>query len=421
MMQKFDTDEFFSLARELEKHHTIFDRLWAMGKPVYTKDIPTAAVYFDKVGESIDFKINPEFWSKLTDVEKQFVISHECLHVILYHGFRINQLQGELLKIANLALDIVVNHSLVDKFGFDRYEIDPKNKYCWVDTIFKDNPPASDQYYEFYYNLLDKLTAAGGQGLSNVGGATGEALDSHDGLESFNTPEFEEKVKEMVSPEDIGSLSDFIEKQTQDIESQAQWAGCSPGSTFVKANVGKVKPKKKWETVIKKWASKYIKDNDVEQWARRNRRLTFMPDDFMIPSDQEVEAFEKDRIQVWFFQDTSGSCSGFVDRFFRAAKSLPTDRFDIKMHCFDTRVFETTLESGDLYGFGGTSFECIERYIQNYITKHNLSYPKAVFIITDGYGDYVHPKYPERWYWFIQGSAYLVPKASHHFNLRDFE
>lgn len=420
-MEKFDHDEFIALARELEKHHSIFDRLWVLGKPVFTESIPTAAVYFDKVGECIDFKINPSFWSKLSDAEKQFVICHECLHVILYHGFRINELKGGELQIANKALDIVVNHALVDKFGFKREEVDPENKYCWVDTVFKDNPPESGKYYEFYYNLLEKIKEESGGGNSPGQSGSGEILDDHDGLSSFNTPEFEDKIKEIISSDELGSLSDFVEAETKDIESKCQQAGCSPGNTFVTVNVGKVKAKKKWETVIKKWASKYMKDNEVEQWARLNRRLTFMANDFLLPSDQEVEEFEKDRIQVWFFQDTSGSCSGFVDRFFRAAKSLPLDRFDVKMHCFDTRVFETTLDSGKLYGFGGTSFNCIEAYIQSYIKKHNLPYPKAVFVITDGYGDHVHPQDPKVWHWFIQGSPYLVPPQSKHYNLRDFE
>ena len=411
-MYSLSSEEFLSLSRALMQHHAIFDRLWSMGRPVFTEEIPTAAVYFDKVGETIEFKINPEFWKTLDDVQKQFVISHECLHVILYHGIRINQLKSDDIKIANLALDIIVNHSLVDRFGFKREEIDPTNKYCWVDTVFKDSPPEAGKYYEYYYNLLEKNPES--TGCSTV--------DMHDGLSSFNTPEFEDKLKELASPDELESLSDFVESQTKDIEGECQKAGCNPGNTFILADVGNVKHKKKWETVIKKWAAKFIKDDDIEQWARRNRRLTFMPNDFMIPSDQEVEAFEKDRIQVWFFQDTSGSCSGFVNRFFKAAKSLPPERFDIKMHCFDTRVFETTLESKKLYGFGGTSFSCLENYIQSYIKKHGLNYPKAIFVITDGYGDRINPQLPDRWYWFLSTKyTGCIPKECKILSLSDFE
>lgn len=415
-MYSIESEEFLALSRALMRHHAIFDRMWSMGKPVFTTEIATAAVYFDKLGETIDFQINPDFWQTLNDVQKEFVISHECLHVILYHGIRASELNAEEMKIANLAFDIVVNHALIDKFDFSREEVDPENKYCWVDTVFIENPPETGKYFEYYYNLLEKNPS--GIAPSMLGDST---LDSHDGLTSFNGSEFEDKLKEMASVEELESLSNFVESQTQDIQNECKQAGCNPGNTFIHVKMGKVKAKKKWETVIKRWASKYMKDDDVEQWARRNRRLVFMPDDFMIPSDQEVEAFEKDRIQVWFFQDTSGSCSGFVDRFFKAAKSLPAERFDVKMHCFDTRVYETTLASGNLYGFGGTTFSCIEHYIQSYIKRHNLSYPKAIFVITDGYGDNVYPEKPERWYWFIQGSMYLLPPKSNKFNLRDFE
>lgn len=415
-MSTINSEEMLALSRALMQHHAIFDRLWLMGKPKFTDEIPTAAVYFDKVGESIDFKINPDFWATLTDVQKHFVISHECLHVILYHGFRINALPKSQLNIANIALDIVVNHALVDRFGFNRSEIDPSNKYLWVDTVFKTNPPEADKYYEYYFNLLEKNPEL-------VEDASDESsLDCHDGLSSFNTPEFEDKLKESSTLEELESLSGFIEKEIKDIEKDIKEAGCSPGNTFVTANVGQVKAKRKWETVIKKWASKYIKENEVEQWARRNRRLTFMPNDFLIPSDQEVEEFENDRIQVWFFQDTSGSCSGFIDRFFKAAKSLPKDKFDVKMHCFDTMVYETTLDSGKLYGFGGTSFSCLERYIQNYIKEHNVSYPKAIFCITDGYGDIIKPEKIDRWYWFLStNSTYCLPPGSKIFSLKDYE
>lgn len=446
----FDAEEFFQFSRELEKHHAIFDKMWALGRPCFSTKLETAGVYFDKVGECIDFVINPDFWKTLSFEQKQFVISHECLHVILYHGFRTNKLPKEQKEIANLALDIIVNHSLISKFGFSRKVIDPDNKLCWVDSVFKKNPPPPGKYYEYYFNLLMKELQpqpSSGSGKGNPGSGSNQdgqgqpdkngqpspgdsgnvnkdmkPLDDHDGLESFNNKEFDEKMKEIASAEDADTLKDFVENHTQDLKKQIKAeAGVEAGNIWVLAKVGKVKPKKKWETVIKKWASKFTKDNDIEQWAHLSRRLVFMPPDFMIPSDRELDSFEKDRIQVWFFQDTSGSCSGFIDRFFGAAMSLPVERFDVKMHCFDTRVYETTLESKELHGFGGTSFACIEKYIQSYMKKHNRKYPKAVFVITDGYGDKVTPEKAEVWHWFIDGSKSLVPDKSNSYNLKDFE
>lgn len=414
MNATLSSEDFLEIAKNLQIHHAIFDRFWSISRPNFTEDIPTAAVYFDKIGETIDFKINPTFWESLSLTQKQFVISHECLHTILYHGLRINNLKNNELSKANMALDIIVNHSLVNNFSFLREEVDSSNKYCWLDTVFKDKLPEPNKYYEYYFNLL-KETSPEELNISL------ELVDSHDGLDSFNTPEFENKMTDGLNSEDLNALSNFIKNQSGDLEDQAKNAGCNPGSTFMQANIAKVKVKRKWETVIKNWASKYIKDRDLEQWSRKNRRFVTLTNDFLLPTEQEVEDYENDKIEVWFFQDTSGSCYHFANRFFAAAKSLPPDRFNVKMHCFDTSVYETDLKSGKLYGFGGTTFSCIENYIKNYIEKHKVAYPKAIFVITDGYGNNVYPVKPQNWYWFIDGSPYLVPKKSHHFNLKEYE
>jgi hypothetical protein len=143
-----------------------------------------------------------------------------------------------------------------------------------------------------------------------------------------------------------------------------------------------------------------------------------------LPSEMEIEEKEdvKKRIKVMFFQDTSGSCIHLAERFFKAAKSLPTERFDIEMFCFDTQVYKTSLTSGKLYGFGGTSFSILERYIINQCKGDMRKYPKAVFVITDGYGDCIDPKYPKRWYWFLDPYyTNCIPKKCNTFNLSDFE
>ena len=83
---------------------------------------------------------------------------------------------------------------------------------------------------------------------------------------------------------------------------------------------------------------------------------------------------------------------------------------------FDTKVYETTIESRRLYGFGGTSFDIIEDYIQSYIKKNNLKYPEAVFVITDGCGNSVNPQIPKNWYWFLSKNYITyIPKESNKF------
>lgn len=93
------------------------------------------------------------------------------------------------------------------------------------------------------------------------------------------------------------------------------------------------------------------------------------------------------------------------------------------MFCFDTRVYETSLKTGKLYGFGGTSFYIIEDHIQKLIIEENIKYPKAVFIITDGWGSHVKPEQPDKWYWFIThpGSDSYIPEKSNIYKLENYE
>lgn len=445
-------DEFLELSRELQKHHAIFHKFWKLGSPIYNDKIKTAAVEFDKLGECINFYINKEFWKTQTSDQKQFIIAHECLHVLLYHGIRASLLKDKQSRdLANIAMDLVVNHTLEDNFGFIRKDIDPKNKYCWVDTVFAGQNVPSGKSFEYYFNLLQKNPPSSqggksdksqGSGNSNQSGNSGnnkdkgdkpesdsqgtggnQLVDDHEMLESFNDKNFEEQMQDVIDNFDAEDrMAEVVEEHTQDIKDASKQAGLNPGGMMKIAKLPARIIKKKWETVIKNWTRKFSFDKEEEQWTRKNRRMAAMSaSDLMLPTDYEIEHEEKHKIGVWFFQDTSGSCAHLADRFFAAAASLDPARFDVEMHCFDTQIYKTDLKSKKLYGFGGTAFDIIENYIQQKV-KEGKRYPSAVFIITDGYGNYVNPQFPEKWYWFLsEDYKQCIPKTCNTYMLRDYE
>lgn len=446
-LKPLNSEETVRIASELEMYDSVFYQLWNLGSPMLSTEIPTAAVAFnDTDGQLMYFILNPTFWESLSFEQKKFVICHESLHVIYQHGVRFSGLNKQL---ANYAADIVINHALINRFGFSRQEIDPKNIYCWVDKFF-DSTISDDMNFEYYYNLLLQQTsdAADGSdsqsdgsqqadGESNGEGdsqstTSGKASGPNNGsqnsklVDEHNFDGDASKILEKLG-ENLPDSSKHKLKEMLDNEESGRTAGTTPGNNWLVVNVDNVKKKKKWETVIKKWALKYMKDADksTEQWARLNRRMTMLPRDMFLPSDMEVEEREKDekKIDVWFFQDTSGSCMGFAKRFFTAAKSLPTERFNIRLFCFDTSVYETSLASGRLSGFGGTSFTCIEDAIQRITKKEGIAYPMATFVISDGYANGpVRPQYPKKWYWFLSHNyTHCIPSESHIFKLADFE
>ena len=148
-MLKFSLDEYLSLSIGLEKHHCLFHHLWNWGRPVFSNETLTAQVSFNSTGECINFILNPDFWAKKTFNQKMFIIAHECLHIVLNHGLRIQSCVNK--DWAGQTIDIATNHILIERFGFIRSEVDPENQLCWVDTVFPIlcNLP-TDKCFEYY-------------------------------------------------------------------------------------------------------------------------------------------------------------------------------------------------------------------------------------------------------------------------------
>lgn len=422
--RKFSRYEWNEICDELENHHSIFSKFWQLGAPVFTDKIPTAAVVFDKIGSCIEFMINPEFWDSLSMERKIFVICHECMHVILYHGHRTCKIKNKQEhQIANLALDIVVNHSLLEILNGKREVFDPENIFCWVDTVFPENTPPVGESFEFYYNLIKKEI----QENSKSQAGKMSSMDDHQGLESFADESFDEFMKDSMDKSDQESFKDskmqeMAKEELAEQNKKEKKAGDGAGKTWIQVNFPRVLPKRKWETIIKSWSKKYLDEKWDDQWSKPNRRTMSLPKDFLLPSENETDEFEKRRIEVNFYLDTSGSCQHLAERFFKAAASLPEDRFDINLFCFDTQVYETNLKDKKLYGFGGTAFDIIEKHIQSEMKKDKKSYPEAVFVITDGFGNKVNPEMPKKWHWFLsEDYKSCIPKDSKIFMLKDFE
>lgn len=411
---------------ELECYHAIFSKIWHMGKPVFSDQIDTAAVKFNKHGQFIEFIFNKKFYDSLDLKNKLFVICHEALHLILNHGLRGKDSNNR--TAANASMDVVVNHLLVNKFGFIREKIKDQDKYCWVDTLFKNKKNiSSDESFEFYYNLFDKQY---GDGMPGDGDESGQPklVDDHNHLDSSDDKELQEQIKEKInnelSKDEIKAIQNSLQKHKN------SKAGQKSGSWF---DITVEKPKKKirWQSIIKKWEIlEKNKDSmaEYEQWARLNRRMNHLPQDMFLPSNQEVLKFdyEKNKIDVFFFIDTSGSCIFYKDKFFSTACSLDKKFFDVRIFSFDTSVEEFDNKSNSkFYGGGGTSFVILENYIQTMIANKEISkYPSAVFVITDGYAsEAICPQHPKKWHWFLTefSSKTCIPETCKIFDLCDYE
>ena len=396
-IQVQDRDNYLEYLRELEDHHYLFYYLWQMGEPEFTENIETAAVKFAN-GQFAGFIFNPHFWNSLSRYERKFIICHECLHLTLNHGMRSVSLDKGYRQIANIAMDIVVNELLVYMFGFDREKI--TIEACWADILGADTP--TDQNFEYYFNLLKDQAKE----------VPYFAIDQHEGFEGQSTDDMFDEI-------DCSEVEDLLEEVREHV------AGSCPGGFMKIIKFKSVPKKKKWETVIRKWYKKRSKEKMqmITHWLDDNRRNSLLCSDLMLPYEKEVAPKYVRKLTLWCFQDTSGSCRYDAERFFNALRSIPTRYFDLRLFCFDTKVYETSLKTGKLYGFGGTTFSCIEAAINDLIRKERCQYPQAIFVFTDGFGNNVYPKHPDRWHWFLKPNGFTgyIPKESRVFNLAEYE
>lgn len=416
------------VGEELEDYYGLFYSFWNAGVPVENESIPTAAVSFDRKGKYLNFQFNSKFWNGLTFYERVFVVSHEMLHLILNHGARMVGLDPNL---ANIAMDVVVNESLVEYYGFNRGRISFQEDLCWLDTVFENTPVLPGQNFEYYYDLLeekygsnmssqpsfmfiDDASTLNGNDIGDI------AKEIHKKLSDFDKEDFEEELGE-IQEKDVPTKGNL---DATDILGKQAGTGSGKWEAFT------------WQRppVLKKWYKLFRNfifintDSDEEQWARPDRRFTELPDDLILPSEHENLGYEKEKVSIWLFLDISGSCYSLRHTFLKTYETIPKDKFVVRLFTFDTWVKEVDLKSKKIYGGGGTSFRAIEKKIQEIVKRENKKYPKIVCVFTDGYGDYIQPQHPERWYWFLtsvgSGSYHMydgcIPEKSHKLALNEY-
>lgn len=442
--RRMPDEEWSAIAKHLEDYHSVFSKFWSMGKPQITDSISTCAVSFDKAGQQVEWSVNPDFWATLSEQGKLFAIAHECMHVIFSHGVRATELTKIMdLQTVNVAMDIAVNSHLENHYGFKRDEIEPEGvRYVWLDEVLPGEP--SGKSFEYYADVLARSNPqsklrnkhspqreTGGKGQSGKGDP--QTVDDHSDLSKFCGSDLAEMIKRAMdsgTTQEIADMAgtDATPEMRKSAASAAKGlrAGTSPGNTVLEISSAQwISPKPKWESVIKKWVRRALEEYaDAPTWTQQSRRVDpAIMGGCMLPAIGENEAEEKNRIRVSFFLDTSGSCISYAERFFKAARTLNPRKFDIKLYCFDHRVYETDIRTGKVYGGGGTSFNIIERRIQREMSGSGAAYPDAVWILTDGWGDEVFPEKPKRWHWFLTSGGYrgYIHKDSNVHVLSKFE
>jgi len=331
--------------------------------------IPTAGV---KVNDDGNFEMiyNPEFFEKLTDVERAGILKHEFYHLVFEHVTGRLPEEG-MTKMWNFATDLAINSHLIGEL--------PEGALIPGEGYFEDMKAglSAEQYFKL---LKDKAegqdeeqgegeSGQGGEGESGQGGQSGEPqdgegqgsgsgqgepepFDDHSGWgEADNTATEIAKQR----------LKENIKKAAQEASKEGSW-GSVPADCRQEI-LDKLTAKIDWKKVLRYFIKTSQKANRSSTVKRINRRYAY------IHPGKKTQRVAKIAISI----DQSGSVDdGMLALFFAELNKLAS-LAEFTVIPFDTRVEEDLIyvwkkgetRKRERVMYGGTCFDAPTEYVNS--------------------------------------------------------
>ncbi len=315
-------------------------------------------------------RFSPDFMDSLSDVELDFVMMHEILHVALSHCFRARGFEEERF---NIACDIVVNSNILLSNDMDISSI-TISKYGTSMHL----APNGKEGYEFtaeeVYNMLPSMPSRPKKGKN---GKNSEGRwDDHSGWKDIED-EYEDEGIEWEH---------LLENACEIISIREASKSFGGGPYMAKRLLEKQREAQiDWRTILQEFIQEEINDYSFSPPDRR-----FDDSDFFLPDYNE----KQEKIgNIWFLIDTSGSISDAAINAAYGEICSAIEQFNghlegllsfTESYVTEPIPFASINDLMEIkpVGGGGNDFSDIFRYMQNNM-RDNL--PGHIVIITDGY------------------------------------
>ncbi len=322
-----------------------------LGESTVEDNVPTA--YTDGFNK----RYGRKFMESLTVEEIAALVLHENLHVMLKHLPRHKDLMKENAKLANIAMDFVVNDIIVEIGKKDAGLLRlPKGGLY--------DPKYHNWSVREVYNDLKNDEKNGG------GGGRMKPLDEHDmdGVEG-------------ASPEELKGLSDKINEAIQ----QGGMLAGKFGVKVPRVIQELMEPKLSWRDVLRDFVSSACRGAEDYTWRKLNRRR--LADDIYLPSTISERVGE-----LIIAIDTSGSIDSaqlteFASEIVAICDTVSPEK--VRVLWWDTQVHGEQVFEGNYDGIahmlkpqggGGTIASCVSEFL----TKKSMS-ADCLVMFTDGY------------------------------------
>jgi predicted metal-dependent peptidase len=337
--------------------------------------IETAAVGVDPTTTDLFMIYNPEFFRKLTPIERRGVIRHELYHVIFNHLIERMPADKQLAVAWNVATDMAINSiigadNLPDLAIIPGKHIKPRKDQSDLDKKFGEfvkNAPllqASEFYFEQIKKLMEEDKKNGGDGTITVDG-----IDEHD-----LWGKLPQNIRDMIKEKIHG----MVEKAAKKADAKNQW-GSVP--LEIQERIRKMISKEiDWRSVVRNFFGRCRSQERVSTLKRVNKKMPYIYPgtkrntvaNFACFVDQSGSVGDEDI--VLFF----GELESFAEHTELDVYHFDTE-IDVKSH---TRWRKGVKITPRRTRHGGTDFDAVRRFCND---KGNRGRWSGIVILTDGY------------------------------------
>ena len=301
--QPFDLEmQLYSLLRD-EPFFAALSRRINKSK---TNAIPTAGVRVNPDNGRYEMVYNPEFFEKLTPVQRTGVLKHEFYHLIFEHVTGRLPPEG-LTKMWNIATDLAINSHLIGEL--------PDGGCIPQKAPFQDYP--LNQSAEFYFNMLkedeqfkqdpedgDGDGSGSGDPQDGQGSGLPDSLDDHSGWGD----DVDQATKEIAEQR----LKEDLKQVVDEMNSSGKGWG-TVGASVRKQIQDFITPKVDWRKVLRYFIKTSQRANKRSTVKRINKRFPY------IHAGKKVTRRAKIAVSI----DQSGSVDdGMLALFFSELSSL---------------------------------------------------------------------------------------------------
>ncbi len=330
-------------------------------------DIPTACT------NGRDEMYGRDFVDGLNDAELRFLILHESYHKLYRHLTTWRHLYDENQRLANVACDYVINLKIADD-----------NKDGWA--VMPEGGCLDEQYRGMDSAQVYKLLKQQQDEQSGGGEGSGSPGQSGDGSGGDSLPQgFDDHDWEGAGELSADEQRELARDIDEAIRQGALIAG-KMGSGGDRDLQDLLQPQIDWREVLREFINSTCAGNDYSTWQRPNRRYmssgVYLPSGISEQVGELVVAIDASRSigtseLTQFLSEVHSICQTVKPD---AVRLLYWDTKVCRDEKYDTAELDDLVKSTKPAGGGGTSVECVPKYM----AEHGIK-PQAVIVLTDGY------------------------------------